>query len=122
MSRSRSLLALVVLPVAMLLALVSVGVASARTSSHPSQRDAIAIPTITISGFKYRVPASVLHGAKIKVINNDSTAHTVTSNTAGKFNVNVPAKSTRYFKAPVKGTYGFHCVYHSGMKGTLHVS
>lgn len=120
MSRSKSLVALIVLPVAMLLALVSVGVANARSTTD-GQQGSIATPTITISSFKYKVPATVLHGARIKVINNDATAHTVTSNAAGKFNVNVPAHSTRYFNAPIKGTYGFHCTYHSTMKGTLHV-
>lgn len=121
MSRSKSLLALIVLPVALLLAFVSVGVANARMSHDTGHSNAITIPTITISNFSFKVPATVLHGAKIKVVNNDNVLHTVTSNVAGKFNVSVPAHQVRYFRAPVKGTYGFHCNPHPSMKGTLHV-
>ncbi len=49
-------------------------------------------------------------------------AHTVTSNAAGKFNVNVPAHTTRSFHAPATAQkYGFHCTFHGGMKGVLKV-
>lgn len=71
MSRSKLLIALVVLPVAVLLALLSVGVASARSPHDPAQGYQPAIATITISGFTYQVPASVLHGARVKVVNQD---------------------------------------------------
>lgn len=121
MSRSRSLLALIVLPVALLLAFVSVGVANARSAHDADHSTAITVPTITISNFSFKVPASVLHGARVRVVNNDNVLHTVTSNVTGKFNVSVPAHQIRFFRAPVKGTYGFHCNPHPSMKGTLHV-
>lgn len=123
MSTRRSIAALVIVPLALLVSLVSVGVASARQapSAAPSQH-AVAVPTITIKSFGYHVPATVLHGALIKVINQDAVAHTVTSNTKGKFAVTIPAHASRTFHAPaVKGTYAFHCVYHSDMHGVLHV-
>lgn len=122
-SPKKSLIALIVAVLVVLVSLVTVGVANARQSSRPdSARTELTIPTITIKSFSYTVPTSVLHGAKIKVINNDSVKHTVTSNRAGKFNVIVPEHSTRYFRAPqTPMKYGFHCTYHSSMKGILKV-
>lgn len=122
LSRRRSIIALIVLPVVLLLSVVSLSVANATRQAHHNPSHHLATPTITIQAFTYKTPASVRHGATIKVINKDSVRHTVTSNTAGKFNVAVPAHSSRTFKAPVKGTYGFHCTLHPSMKGTLHVS
>jgi len=122
MSRRKTLIALFVLPVVLLLSVLSVSVATARTAHHDAAKSAIATPTITIQAFSYTVPASVRHGALINVVNKDGVAHTVTSNRAGKFNVSVPAHSTRSFHAP--GTpmkYGFHCTFHGGMAGVLKV-
>jgi plastocyanin len=129
MSR-RNIAALVVVPVVLLVSLVTIGVANAR-SGHQSHlvptvsSSRLAEPnakTITISGFAYTVPAGVARGALVNVVNKDGVKHTVTSNTAGKFNVTVPAHSTRSFHAPqVKGSYKFHCAIHPAMTGTLHV-
>jgi plastocyanin len=120
MSRRKTLIALFVVPVVLLLSVISVSVATAGTTHQAKAQ--IATPTITIQAFSYKVPASVLHGALVKVVNKDSVAHTVTSNRAGKFNVSVPAHSSRSFHAP--GTpmkYGFHCTIHPQMTGVLKV-
>jgi plastocyanin len=101
---------------------VTVGVANARTS-HSDAKTSIAVATITIHSFSYSVPAGVRHGAQVKVVNNDGVAHTVTSNAAGKFNVRVPAHSSRFFTAPkIAKNYGFHCTLHPSMKAVLHVT
>ncbi len=121
-SRRTPLIAVLVLPIVVLLSFVSVSIANARTAPPEHVRTAITAGTITISSFVYTVPASVVHGSIVKVVNKDSVAHTVTSNTAGKFNVSVPAHSTRQFRAP--GTaqkYGFHCTIHPTMHGVLKV-
>jgi plastocyanin len=122
-SHRKSLIAVVVLPVVLLLSLVTVGVANARQSHHPvSGRTAIATPTITIHSFTFSVPTSVLHGTRVRVVNQDAVTHTVTSNRTGKFNVSVPGGSTRFFRAPSTPTkYGFHCSIHPDMKGILKV-
>lgn len=124
-NRRKTLIAAILLPVAALISLFAVNAADAGTSHQATHQvnAQIQTPTITISMFAYHTPASVAHGALIKVINKDAVAHTVTSNTAGKFNVKVPAHSSRTFHAPAtKGAYGFHCTIHPSMKGTLHVS
>jgi plastocyanin len=54
-------------------------------------------------------------------VNQDSTKHTVTAND-GSFNSGdiLPGGTWSYmFKTP--GTYSFHCIYHSWMKGTVTV-
>jgi plastocyanin len=77
-------------------------------------------PTITISMFAFTTPKSVKAGATIKIVNKDSVAHTVTSDTDGIFDVPAPAKMTVKFKAPTTpGTYTFHCSIHPSMHGTL---
>lgn len=121
-TRRQSLIAVIVLPLALLLSLVMVGVANAR-SAHPEQsRTAITSPTITIRSFTYSVPTSVLHGVLVKVVNRDGVTHTVTSNRAGKFSVRIPPNSSRSFRAPsTPMKYGFHCNIHPSMMGILKV-
>jgi len=106
-----------------MLSLVGIGVADAVHSSSPTKaRQDLAVPTITISAFTFHSPASVKKGVQVKVINKDAVGHTVTSDAAGKFNVTVPAHSTRFFKAPsVAGTYKYHCNPHPSMHGVLKV-
>lgn len=77
---------------------------------------------ITIKNFAFQGPASVSPGAKITVTNKDSTSHTVTSDTNGQFDVNVPGGGTATFTAPTKaGHYPYHCNIHPSMHGTLTV-
>ena len=79
---------------------------------------------MSIKDFKYMVPTSVKPGAKITVTNNDGVDHTVTSDTAGRFDAVIPSSGgTHTITAPTKpGTYPFHCTYHSNMHGVLVVS
>jgi plastocyanin len=77
---------------------------------------------IMIKDFGFSVPGSVQPGAKVMVTNEDSTAHTVTSDESGLFDVNVDAGKTVMLTVPDKaGSYPFHCTYHPQMHGTLKV-
>jgi plastocyanin len=121
-ARRKSLLALIVVPVIMLFSVVAVGVANASRSGTTAPQHPAATPTITISMFAFSTPSSVPRKARIRVVNKDAVAHTVTSLVAGKFNVRIPPKSTRFFNAPaVAGNYKFHCTIHLTMTGVLHV-
>jgi plastocyanin len=121
-SRPRSLILLIALPVVVLLSIATIGVASARQSHPDHVKSALATRTITIHSFTFTVPRSVLHGTRVRVVNQDSVTHTVTSNRAGKFNVLVPGNSTRSFIAPATPRkYGFHCNIHPTMTGVLKV-
>ena len=78
--------------------------------------------TITIANMAFGEPITVAPGAEIDVVNNDSVEHSVTSDTAGAFDVEVDGNEKRTLTAPSQpGDYPFHCKYHPNMKGTLTV-
>jgi len=68
----------------------------------------------------YGDPVTVPPGAQIAIKNNDSVEHSVTSDTAGKFTVDVDGNEQSALTAPSEpGEYAFHCKYHPSMHGTL---
>ena len=76
--------------------------------------------TITIENMAFGEPLTVAPGAAITIANNDSVEHSVTSDTAGAFDVEVDGKEKKTLTAPGQpGEYPFHCKYHPNMKGTL---
>ena len=78
--------------------------------------------TITIANMAFGEPITVAPGAEIAVVNNDSVEHSVTSDTAGAFDVEVDGNEKKTLTAPSQpGDYPFHCKYHPNMKGTLTV-
>lgn len=119
-TRRKTLLALVMVPLALLLTLGSVSLASAHPASHlATHQVAKKKPTITISSFMFTVTGKVRAGATVKIVNKDTFAHTVTAD-AGAFDIAAPGSTTVKFKAPATpGTYTFHCSIHPTMKGTL---
>jgi plastocyanin len=76
--------------------------------------------TVTIKDFVYQGPASVAPGEKVDVVNADSTAHTLTADESGQFDVTTEADATAGFTAPAEpGKYPYHCTFHANMTGTL---
>lgn len=91
--------------------------AAAETSSAAP---AAAGPTITISGMNFGNPITVSPGAQVAVTNKDGAEHSVTSKTAGQFDMEVDGGEQGTFTAPTQpGEYPFYCKYHSHMTGTL---
>lgn len=78
---------------------------------------------LTISNYAFSPQSlTVAAGSTVKVTNNDSTTHTITSDDKGaSFNIpSIPSGSSASFTAPSKpGTYTFHCNIHKTMTGTL---
>lgn len=100
----------------------SAPMASTMTSAPPTSAatDISATVMLPIRNFAFSVPASVTPGARIMVMNGDSSAHTVTADAGGAFNVVVQGNGTAFFTAPATpGRYPFHCAYHSNMHGVL---
>jgi plastocyanin len=99
------------------------GTATATASGSESSGPAMAAgPMITIANMSYGEPLTVPAGAKISIKNNDSAEHSVTSDTADKFTVDVDGNEEGTLTAPTEpGTYAFHCKYHPSMHGTLTV-
>jgi plastocyanin len=76
--------------------------------------------TITIANMSFGEAITVPPGATITIKNDDSAEHSVTSDTAGKFDVEVEGKEQGTLTAPTEpGEYAFHCTYHPSMHGTL---
>jgi plastocyanin len=76
--------------------------------------------TMTIMGNSFGEPITVPPGAHVTIKNDDSAEHSVTSDAAGTFDVEVEGKQQGTFTAPTDpGEYAFHCTYHPSMVGTL---
>jgi plastocyanin len=89
------------------------------TTSGPAATSAA---TITIANMNFGEPITVSPGAQITIKNNDSAEHSVTSDAAGKFDVEVEGNEQGTLTAPTEpGEYAFHCTYHPSMHGTLTV-
>lgn len=104
----------------------------AACSSSGSGADASSAPpantsgdTITIKDFGYSGDLTVKAGTKVRVVNDDSTTHTLTDKATKKFDTgSIDASGgTGSFTAPDKaGKYPFGCTFHPEMKGTLTVT
>lgn len=91
-------------------------------SSTVSSAPAASAAEITIKNFAFAGTMTVKPGEKVTVVNQDSTAHTLTDKATHKFNTgNIAASGgTGTVTAPTKaGTYPFGCNYHPQMAGTL---
>lgn len=94
--------------------------ATASGSEATSAPASASAATITIANMSFGEPVTVSPGAQITIKNDDSAEHSVTSDTAGKFDVEVDGKGQKTLTAPTDpGEYAFHCKYHSSMHGTL---
>lgn len=75
--------------------------------------------TITIKNFSFGSPLTVKAGETIKVTNEDSVAHNVTSDDGSSFKTTDLQKGeSATITAPSKpGTYKFSCTLHANMSG-----
>jgi len=130
-SRSMNRISIAAAGMAVLLTLAacSSGGGGSATTSGPgaggaSTSAAVTGTQITIESFRYSGSLTVKAGAKVTVVNKDSTEHTLTDK-AGKFDTGTIQGSggTGTFTAPSKpGKYPFGCTLHPNMSGTLTVT
>ena len=108
---------------------LALGLAACSSSSKSSGAGAsgsgASVDTVTIQNTSFvngdKVTAKA--GATVHIVNKDSFAHTVTSDTNAWPSVSVDANGTPTFKAPTTpGVYKFHCNIHPFMHGILTVS
>ncbi|WP_035765729.1 cupredoxin domain-containing protein [Arthrobacter sp. H20] len=94
--------------------------ATEEESASEDPDEAVEEVTITVTDFEYEISGPVAPGAEVTVINNDSAAHTVTSDEEGMFDSVFGPNETVTFTAPEEpGDYSFICTYHPAMVGTL---
>jgi plastocyanin len=90
------------------------------SEGKPSKPAQPAAATITIANMSFGQPVTVPPGAEVAIKNDDSAEHSVTSDAADKFDVEVEGKDEDTLTAPTEpGEYAFHCTYHPSMHGTL---
>jgi plastocyanin len=78
--------------------------------------------TITMADMSFGAPITVPPGAQITIKNDDSAEHSVTSQTAGLFDIHVDGNQQGMLTAPTEpGEYAFYCIYHPSMTSTLTV-
>lgn len=96
--------------------------AVAETSSAPNPT-AVAGPTIIIASMAFGRPLTVGPGTQVNIVTDDSVKHSVTSQTAGAFDVHVDGGKNKTLTAPTEpGQYQFYCVCHPSMKDMLIVT
>jgi len=94
--------------------------ATATASPTPNAPATESAAAITIVNMSFGGPLTVAPGTQITIKNDDSAEHSVTSDTAGQFDVEVEGKEQGTLTAPTApGEYKFHCTYHPSMHGTL---
>jgi plastocyanin len=90
------------------------------TQESTSAPAAAGAATMMIMNMSFGEPITVPPGAQITIKNDDSAEHSVTSDTVGKFDVEVEGNEQGTLTAPTEpGEYAFHCTYHPSMHGTL---
>lgn len=90
------------------------------TATEATAAPAASAATITIANMSFGAPVTVPPGAAVSIKNDDSAEHSVTSDAAGKFDVEIDGKGQATLTAPTEpGEYAFHCKYHPSMHGTL---
>ncbi|MBA2285383.1 MAG: cupredoxin domain-containing protein [Ktedonobacteraceae bacterium] len=91
---------------------------TAATGSTPTA--ATSANTVGVSNFTFSPGALTVHvGDKVTWTNNDSVAHTVTSDN-GKFDSSTLAPGASFsFKFTKAGTYDYHCNIHTSMHGSI---
>lgn len=77
-------------------------------------------PSVAIKDFKFSPKTlTVKAGAKVKVKNNDGTAHTFTANKGAFDTGDIDGGSSATVTVKKPGTYAYHCNIHNFMKGTI---
>lgn len=76
--------------------------------------------TVAIASHQFEMPPTVSPGTTVVVRNSDGVEHSVTSEAAGLFDVEVEAGETGNLTVPsTVGSYPVYCRYHPGMRATL---
>lgn len=99
---------------------------SSATSSDNSSNDeqAVATTSVEISGMAFSPAAiTVKKGSTVTWTNKDSVPHTVTGDESGNMDSDSLAKDDTYqFTFDQKGTFTYHCNFHSNMTGKVIVT
>ena len=112
-----------VLAVAGLVAGIFVRGEDPQQAATPGAGGSSPVDTISIVDFKYMPPqATVRAGTRLTFTNDDTAAHTATSDEAGVFDTGGIDRGARgAVTLDTPGTIAYHCDFHPFMKGTITV-
>jgi plastocyanin len=98
--------------------------APASSSGSSSSSSGSSSDAVSISNFKFSPGTlTVKAGAKVAVSNDDSTAHTATSDDGSTFDTgDINPNQSASFTISKAGTYAYHCSIHPFMHGTIKVN
>ena len=85
------------------------------TTSAPSTQNTVSIENFSFNPGEITVKA----GTEVTWTNNDSTIHTVTSDTNAFQSGNIAPGATFKFTFSQAGTFSYHCSIHSSMTGKV---
>lgn len=107
----------------LLLIVLSAGISCqgyGKPAPSPAPAPAASSNAVSISNFAFS-PASITvpAGTKVAWTNNDSAPHTVTSNTDAFESGSLSHGGIFSFTFAQKGTYEYHCSFHSSMNGKV---
>lgn len=114
----------IVLTVIAISSLLFLGASCYKSSSNSNNTTNTSAPVatnqISISNFAFSPQTvKVTPGTKVTWVNNDSVAHTITSND-NKFNSTQLASGASFeFTFSESGTYNYHCSIHPSMTGQV---
>ena len=93
------------------------------SSSNPCANSGAAATVTATDNFAF-TPESVTIavGQSVCWQNTGHQTHTVTENTAGRFNGSLPAGQTFIYTFTFNSSFGYHCNQHSTMTGTVIVN
>lgn len=98
----------------------STNTSTSSSSSDQSSSSTAQSATVSIANMAFSpVTITIKQGDTVTWTNNDSTAHTVTSNN-GSFDSGSLSKGKTFAHTfDTAGTFEYHCTFHPSMKGTV---
>jgi plastocyanin len=95
---------------------------SGRAADDPAASKAVSVHTVTIEGMQYQPQAlTVRRGDRIRWVNKDLFAHTVTAEAGGFDSPEIAPQSSWTLTARTAGDFPYGCRLHPTMKATLTV-
>ena len=89
--------------------------------SDKSSVDSTSGSSVSINNFAFSPETiKIKQGGSLTWTNNDNAPHTVTSDSGNELSSSTLDKGMSYSHTfAQKGTFAYHCSFHSGMKGTV---
>jgi|KBSMisStaDraftv2_1062788.scaffolds.fasta_scaffold155441_2 plastocyanin len=103
---------------ALLVALVGCGSSNSPSTNATTISIAAGASLLTTTAYGVN-PLTITAGTTVKWVNNDTMAHTATSDTGVWDSGQISSGGNFSFTFKTAGTYAYHCINHPGMVGVI---